>query len=101
MKNQHNKKHELLKTAILVGVTAAAMPFAAHAGGLDNIKSGADNILSELKIIIPVVASIAGLGVFAGYSAKFVQKEDAVRWGIGIAGCGSVGTLVALLYGNG
>jgi TrbC/VIRB2 pilin len=97
VKAQYSKKPTLLKTAFVVAGATLAVPLAAHAGGLDNVKSSAESLLADLKLIIPVVATLVGIGIFAGYSAKFIEKQDAVRWGIGCALIGSVGTLVAAL----
>jgi len=94
---QYSKKRTLLKTAFLVAGTTLAMPLAAHAGGLDNLKSGAEGVLADLKLIIPVAATLVGIGVFFAYSAKWIDKKDAIQWGTGIAGIGCVGTLVATL----
>lgn len=97
MKAQYSKKAALPKTALVTAAAALAAPLVAHAGGLDNVKSGAESLLADLKLIIPIAATLVGIGVFFAYSAKWVEKQDAIRWGIGIALIGAVGTLVPAL----
>lgn len=71
------------------------LPLTATAGGLDKGKKVLESFNDDLTLILPIVFTIILVLVGIGYSAKVVDKQDAIRWAIGIIIAGSASTLAA------
>lgn len=80
---------------LFVAVSVIASP--AHAQ-LARPKQVLELIQSEIKIIIPVLATLILICLFIAYSMKMCRKETFMNWGIGIIGAGMAAQIVALLY---
>lgn len=77
---------------------AVAVDAHAQAGGFQKAKGILETVKTELTTIIPVVATIALLGLGIGYATKFVEKDTFIRWGIGIIIAGSAAQLTAMFF---
>lgn len=96
------KAHKTLINLKLSAITLAATwmsPSAFADGGLSKGKSILDGFNQDLTTIIPIAATIILVLLAVGYSAKIIQKDDLIRWGIGIILAGSAGTLAASFAG--
>lgn len=93
---QHRIVRHLYKTAVLAILTTSV----AHAqvGGLTKARTSLETFRDNLYIILPIACVVVGLVIWVLYAAEIMRKDDAVRWGIGVLGAGSVAEMVVLFW---
>lgn len=94
---QHRIVRHLYQTAVLTMFTTGV----AHAqavGGLTKARTSMEVFRDNLYIILPIVCVVIGLVIWVLYAAEIMRKDDAVRWGIGVLGAGSVAEMVVLFW---
>jgi hypothetical protein len=92
-----NIKQNLPVLALACGA-AVLMANPAYAQGLSGAKDALTSFYADLKLIVPIAATIALALLGVGYALKMVEKDTLFRWGIGIAIAGSAGTMAAMMY---
>lgn len=88
----------LYQSAILAMFTTSVVYAQAATGGLTRTRTVMQMLLDNLNIILPIACVIIGVIIWVLYSAEIMRKDDAVRWGIGVIGAGSVAELVVLFW---
>ncbi|PWE15624.1 TrbC/VirB2 family protein [Alcaligenes aquatilis] len=93
---QHRIVRHLYQTAVLAILTTSV----AHAqvGGLTKARTSLETFRDNLYIILPIACVVVGLVIWVLYAAEIMRKDDAVRWGIGVLGAGSVAEMVVLFW---
>ncbi|WP_336580075.1 conjugal transfer protein [Alcaligenes sp. CHO6] len=93
---QHRLVRHLYQTAVLAMLTTGV----AHAqvGGLTKARTSLETFRDNLYIILPIACVVVGLVIWVLYAAEVMRKDDAIRWGIGVLGAGSVAEMVVLFW---
>ena len=79
-----------LQTILYIGVVEAA--------GLDKAKSALESFSEALLVIIPVVATLALIGIGLAYTLQWISRDQLFNWGKGVLLAGSASEIVALFF---
>ena len=93
---QHRIVRHLYQSAVLATLTTGIAQ--AQVGGLTKARTSLELFRDNLYIILPIACVVIGLVIWVLYAAEIMRKDDAVRWGIGVLGAGSVAELVVLFW---
>lgn len=93
---QHRIVRHIYQSAVLVMFTTGVAQ--AQVGGLTKARTSLELFRDNLYIILPIACVVIGLVIWVLYAAEIMRKDDAVRWGIGVLGAGSVAELVVLFW---
>lgn len=85
---------------LLAATVAITTTFPTLAQGLDRAKDAADSFSADLKILIPVIATIALMIIGLLYSKRILGKDALWSWVVGIVIGGSAAQLVAVFWGT-
>lgn len=80
--------------ALLLG---AFMASPALAGGLSSIGDGASDVLSDIQVIVPVIATIVMIGAGLCYAAHWIPLKWLVNFAVGCGVSGAAGVFVPML----
>ncbi|GAA4657714.1 VirB2 family type IV secretion system major pilin TrwL [Bartonella pachyuromydis] len=103
------KQANIFQTAFRDKVTIAvsaitvffmAHPICAQAKTLDKAKTALEALRDQLKVIVPLAATIILLCLAIGYAGRYIEKDTFVRWAIGVVIAGSAAEFVAMLFQN-
>ncbi|WP_074381493.1 VirB2 family type IV secretion system major pilin TrwL [Bartonella doshiae] len=67
---------------------------------LTNAKGVLEKFEEQLKIIIPIAATVILLGLAIGYAGRYIEKDTFIRWAIGVIVAGSAAELAKLLFSS-
>lgn len=84
------RKALALQAILYIGATEAA--------GLSKAKSALESLSEQLLIIIPVVATLALIGIGAAYSLNWISRDQLFNWCKGVLLAGSASEIVALFF---
>ncbi|WP_074381495.1 VirB2 family type IV secretion system major pilin TrwL [Bartonella doshiae] len=65
---------------------------------LTNAKGVLEKFRDQLKIIVPIAATVILLGLAIGYAGRYIEKDTFIRWAIGVIVAGSAAELANLLF---
>lgn len=82
----------------LLGATTLTIASTAIAQGLEKATGVLQNLQTALTSIIPICATILLLFIGLAYAGRFLEKEAAIRWAIGIIIAGSAVQITAMLF---
>lgn len=72
----------------------------AFAGGLDGAKTTLQSILTDIKVIVPILATIGLIGAGVAFAFHWVQTKYIVNFAIGCVIVGVAGAFVPMLMGG-
>ncbi|BBE10242.1 TrwL protein [Mycoavidus cysteinexigens] len=82
----------------MLGAATLTLANAAIAQGLSKATGVLQTLQNELTSIIPICATILLLFIGLAYAGRFLEKEAAIRWAIGIIIAGSAVQITAMLF---
>ncbi|BBO60322.1 TrbC/VirB2 family protein [Mycoavidus sp. B2-EB] len=82
----------------VLGAATLTIANAALAQGLSKATGVLQTLQTELTSIIPICATILLLFIGLAYAGRFLEKEAAVRWVIGIIIAGSAVQITTMLF---
>ncbi|WP_074381494.1 VirB2 family type IV secretion system major pilin TrwL [Bartonella doshiae] len=84
-------------TTTIIAMSVFFMTHPAYAQ-LANAKSVLEKFRDQLKIIVPVAATVILLGLAIGYAGRYIEKDTFIRWAIGVIVAGSAAELATMLF---
>lgn len=96
------KKQNAFGSARLAAGTAIGLVISSPAmAQLQQARTTSQSILSEIQLIVPIIATIILIFAGIGYAWRMVEKDTFFRIGTGCIVAGSAGAIVPWLFGSG
>ncbi|GAA5096006.1 VirB2 family type IV secretion system major pilin TrwL [Bartonella acomydis] len=97
---QTTVRNKIITTTAAVTVFFMTHPIYAQAQVLGKAKTALETLRDQLKIIVPIAATIILLCLAIGYAGRYIEKDTFVRWAVGVVIAGSAVELVTMLFQN-
>ncbi|WP_273720597.1 MULTISPECIES: VirB2 family type IV secretion system major pilin TrwL [unclassified Bartonella] len=97
---QTTVRNKIITTVAAITVFFMVHPICVQAKTLDKAKTALETLQNQLKIIVPLAATVILLCLAIGYAGRYIEKDTFVRWAVGVVIAGSAAELVAMLFQN-
>lgn len=88
---------QMTARAALFAFAALACASPALADGLDGAKSTLEGVLADVKVIVPILATLGLIGCGVAYAFRWVELKQIVTFAIGCIIVGAAGAFVPVL----